>query len=81
MTWWRFDSVAAFSTWHHDACDAAGIPRPGVNQATGEVEGDHQWTTGIAEALLQHDGSVLAWIPSPWATPAGAVPADEPGAS
>ena len=79
--WWRFNSLEAFDAWHVGVCEAAGLPRPGVNQLTGEVEPDAQWTTGVAIGLVQPDGSVVAFIPSPWATPTGAVPADAPEGS
>lgn len=43
--WYTWVSLAAFDAWHDAAKAALGIPHPGVNAATGEVDESAQWTT------------------------------------
>jgi hypothetical protein len=49
--WRRWESVAAFDAWHASAKAALGIPRPGINQATGEVDDEAQWTTACTTVV------------------------------
>lgn len=80
MAYWKFANRETFDTWHDAACDAAGLPRPGRNAATGEVEPDAAWTVALVDGQEQDDGSVTAEVPDEWALamPAGVVAADPP---
>jgi hypothetical protein len=49
--WRQWTSLADFDSWHDAACAALGIPHPGFNAATGEVDEDAQWTTAYTEAV------------------------------
>jgi hypothetical protein len=49
--WYRWTDLAAFTAWHDAACAALGIPHPGNNAATGELDPDAQWTTAYTNAV------------------------------
>lgn len=51
MQWVEFTDA-----FHNQACKTAGIPYPGENQATGELEFDAQWTTAYASPV--DDGGI-----------------------
>lgn len=51
MTWRKWSSEAAFDPWHADAMSTLGIPHPGRNQATGEVDESAAWTTAYTEVV------------------------------
>jgi hypothetical protein len=55
MSWYAWTDLAAFSTWHDAACAALGIPHPGRNAATGEVDPDAQWTVAYTEPVVGSD--------------------------
>jgi hypothetical protein len=49
--WYRWPSVGSFDAWHATACAALGIPHPGRNQATGEIDPDAEWTTAYTDVI------------------------------
>lgn len=51
-------SLESFNTWHDEACVALGIPHPGFNAVTGEVDTEAQWTTAYTTAIETDRG----WI-------------------
>ena len=51
-----------FNAWHADACTALGIPYPGHNAATGEVDENAQWTTAYTEPVVVADDDVRAYV-------------------
>jgi hypothetical protein len=59
--WYQWTSLAAFDAWHADACAALGIPHPGNNAATGELDTDAQWTTAYTTPVTT-DAGVLAIV-------------------
>ena len=50
--WYRWPDLAAFTIWHDAACAALGIPHPGRNAQSGEVDTDAQWTTAYTEPTI-----------------------------
>ena len=59
--WHQWSDLASFDAWHAAACDALGIPHPGNNAATGELDTDAQWTTAYTDPVVTDDG-VLAVV-------------------
>jgi hypothetical protein len=51
--WYCWPDRMSFDVWHAAVCAALGIPRPGRNAATGEVDSDAQWTTAYTDAVEQ----------------------------
>lgn len=49
--WYSWPDEASFNAWHSTVCTGLGIPHPGVNEATGEVDLDAQWTTAYTQAV------------------------------
>lgn len=50
MNWYKWDSYAAFESWHTTVCRSLGIPHPGFNTSTGEVDPVAQWTLHYTNA-------------------------------
>ena len=55
-------SLDAFNTWHTDAMQALGIPYPGRNAATGEIDEDAQWTTAYTDPIVVAEDDVRAYV-------------------
>jgi hypothetical protein len=49
--WYSWPDLPSFDAWHAAACTAVGIPHPGYNEATGEVDPDAQWTTAYTAVV------------------------------
>lgn len=49
--WRTWQSRTEFDAWHATVCTGLGIPHPGVNVATGEVDPDAQWTTAYTDVV------------------------------
>jgi hypothetical protein len=60
--WHQWSDLASFTVWHTAACDALGIPHPGNNAATGELDPDAQWTTAYTEPVIISDDDVRAVV-------------------
>ena len=60
--WYTWPSLAAFDAWHELAMADQGIPHPGRNAATGEVDPDAQWTTAYTEPTVVSDTDVRARV-------------------
>lgn len=79
--WHRWMSLLAFSMWHDAACAALGIPHPGYNAATGEIDTAAQWTTAYTQPTVVAEDDVRAFIDNHVATmvPEGlGMPCDPP---
>jgi hypothetical protein len=50
--WLRWDSIDQFDYWHDAACAALGIPHPGSNAASGEIDEQAQWTTAYTSPVV-----------------------------
>jgi len=77
--WYSWPDLQAFSAWHDAVCVALGIPHPGRNAATGEVDPNAQWTTAYTDPIVGDD--VRAYVESHVAemVPEGlGVPCDPP---
>lgn len=57
--WLSFDS---FNIWHESAKSALGIPYPGRNVATGEIDESAQWTTAYTEPVVVTENDVRAFV-------------------
>lgn len=55
-------SVALFDAWHDSAKTALGIPHPGRNAATGEIDENAQWTTAYTEPTVVAEDDVRAYV-------------------
>lgn len=78
---YRWSSLATFTAWHDAVCTVLGIPHPGRNAATGEVDPDAQWTTAYTEPTVVTDDDVRAVVEDDVAAlvPDGlGVPSDPP---
>ncbi len=49
--WYTWPTFATFTAWHSLAKTELGIPHPGRNAATGEIDPDAQWTTAYTEVV------------------------------
>jgi hypothetical protein len=81
LMWYRWTDLEGFNAWHAAACQELGIPHPGRNAATGEVDEDAQWTTAYTEATVVADDDVRAVVEDDVAAlvPEGlGVPCDPP---
>lgn len=43
--WYSWESQEAFDNWHTQVIAELGLPRVGVNAATGQEQPEAQWTT------------------------------------
>ena len=50
-----------FSAWHDKVKAHLGLPRPGINAATGEVDESAQWTNDYTSPTLSGD-LVVAYV-------------------
>jgi hypothetical protein len=83
--WYTWPSEDEFDAWHADACTALGIPHPGVNQATGEIDEDAQWTTAYTSVVevaaadwrAYVEASVAELVPDGLGAPSEPPPAPE----
>lgn len=55
-------SLDLFNAWHDAAKTALGIPHPGRNAATGEIDENAQWTTAYTEPTVVADDDVRAYV-------------------
>lgn len=64
MNWYTWPSEALFDAWHAQVVAGLGLPRIGVNQATGQPQPDKQPTTAYT--------SVTEVSATDWRAPVGA---------
>jgi len=84
--WYTWQTLAEFDAWHTAACTALGIPHPGYNEATGEVDVNAQWTiayTAAVEVAADDwraivESAVAALIPDGLGTPCDPPPSPDP---
>lgn len=84
--WYSWQTVGAFDAWHATVCAALGIPHPGRNAATGEIDDDAQWTTAYTSvtevaaddwrAVVEDD--IAADYPDGLGVPCDPPPAPDP---
>ncbi len=60
--WYLWTSLDSFDAWHDSAKLALGIPHPGRNAATGEIDEQAQWTTAYTEPTVVADDDVRAYV-------------------
>ena len=80
--WHQWADLAAFTVWHDAACAALGIPHPGYNAATGQLDEAAQWTTAYTTPVTTEAGVLAVVEPDVAAqVPTGlGVPCDPPPA-
>lgn len=61
--WYRWTSIESFDAWHDAVCATLGIPHPGRNAATGELDTSAQWTTAYVEPAILSDDDIRCFIP------------------
>lgn len=79
--WYSWASSDRFDAWHDTVCAALGLPKPGRNAATGEIDLDAQWTTAytVAVEVTADDWRAVVEDEIAAAHPAGlGVPCDPP---
>lgn len=59
---YRWLSLSLFDAWHDAAKLALGIPHPGRNQKTGEIDEQAQWTTAYTDAIVVAEDDVRAFV-------------------
>lgn len=55
-------SLESFNGWHDAVKIALGIPYPGRNAGTGEIDESAQWTTSYTEPILVAENDVRAYV-------------------
>lgn len=84
--WYLWLTEADFNAWHMTTCAMLGIPHPGYNEATGDIDPDAQWTTAYTSvtevaaddwrAIVEPD--VAALNPDGLGTPCDPPPTPDP---
>lgn len=62
MSWYTWTSQEAFDEWHTAVKAELGLPKPGINQATGLVDESAQWTTDYTCAVEVAEGDFRAIV-------------------
>ena len=62
LMWYSWATLTAFTAWHDTVCAGLGIPHPGRNAATGEVDEAAQWTTAYTSVVEVTDDDWRAWV-------------------
>jgi hypothetical protein len=60
--WYSWANFAAFTVWHDAVCVGLGIPHPGRNASTGEVDESAQWTTAYTTVVEVAGDDWRAWV-------------------
>jgi hypothetical protein len=79
VTWVAFTDAAAFAAFHDAACADHGIPHPGRNAATGDVDPAAQWTTAYVDPV-DDAGTIKANVTADDVTTYGLTVTDAPTA-
>lgn len=62
VMFYKWNSLELFESWHESAKTALGIPFPGRNMATGEIDESAQWTTSYTDAIIVSVDDVRAFV-------------------
>lgn len=84
IMFYSWTSIELFNIWHGAAKTVLGIPYPGRNAATGEIDESAQWTTAYTEPAIVAEDDVRAYVEDHVAAliPDGlGVPSEPPPAS
>lgn len=84
--WYSWPSLADFDAWHTTVCTALGIPHPGRNAETGEIDESAQWTTAYTAAVevaaddwrAVVEPAIAATYPNGLGTPCDPPPSPDP---
>lgn len=53
--WYEWDSIDAFNAWHDAIKTTLGLPKPPINQASGEIDETAQWATEYTQTYAVND--------------------------
>lgn len=59
--WYFWDSLNKFNIWHEQVKLGLGLPKPGINSATGEIDNNAQMTTDYTE-IKSYENGFIAYI-------------------
>jgi hypothetical protein len=59
---YSWQSLSAFNEWHHRAMAFLGIPYPGRNARTGQIDEDAQWTDAYTNPIVVNASDVRAFV-------------------
>lgn len=62
MAWYTWQSQEDFDTWHEEVKTQLGLPMPGKNAHTGEVDESAQWTTDYTSVTEVGPGDFRAFV-------------------
>lgn len=62
VMWYSWTSAELFNAWHSDTCALLGLPRPGRNVFTGEIQADAEWTSSYTVAYVVSDTDIRAFV-------------------
>lgn len=77
VTWVSFTDRAAFDDYHLAACADHGIPHPGRNAETDEVDLAAEWTLAYVAPIDDH-GTIKAHVPDADVELYGLTPTEPP---
>lgn len=59
---YSWQSLSLFDTWHANVKEMLGIPYPGRNARTGEIDEDAQWTDAYTNPVIVSQTDVRAFV-------------------
>lgn len=62
VMWYSWGSATDFNAWHKDTCVLLGLPRPGKNLQTGEIDSTAEWTTSYTTAYVVSESDIRAFV-------------------
>lgn len=62
VMWYSWSAIASFDAWHETVKQLLGIPHPGYNTLTGEIDVNAQWTTAYTQSVVVAENDVRAYV-------------------
>ena len=59
---YSWQSLSSFNAWHSHVKEVLGIPHPGRNARTGEIDEDAQWTDEYTNPVIVNQTDVRASV-------------------
>lgn len=59
--WYEWNSLEDFNTWHEIVKEQLGLPKPGINQATGTIDENAVWTTDYT-SVIEIEGKFIGIV-------------------
>lgn len=60
--WFSWPTFEAFEAWHDSVCAWLGLPKPGRNVATREIDLDAEWTTAYTGVVQVSAGDWRGFV-------------------